>query len=151
MHAFQSGISVDDDGDDDVDLTNLVDPMVMLCGLLMILMPTISNLQVRQAELAETGGKPADVAISDLPRLEFMADGRMTWNDEPLSDSQLTERVQQLPPKSQVLLGGDHRATYGQGLRIRSELQNHDIEVLELVKPINRETKDSESPVNKED
>lgn len=147
MHAHRSGFMAEDEGDDEVDLTNLVDPMVMLCGLLMILMPTVSNLQIRQAELAETGGEPADVSVSELPRLEFMADGRMTWNDEPLTQPQLVQRLQLLPQKSKVLLGGDHRATYGQGLKIRSELQTHGVEVLELVKPAKFETDDSQQPV----
>ncbi len=147
MPADHSGFLPDDDADDDVDLTNLVDPMVMLCGLLMILMPTVSNLQIRQAQLAETGGEPADVSVTELPRLEFMADGRMTWNDEPLTQPQLVVRLQQLPPKSKMLLGGDHRATYGQGLKIRSELQTHGIEVLELVKPANFKTDESQQPV----
>ena len=116
MNTYRRLMAVDDDSDDEVDLTNLVDPMVMLCGLLMILMPTVSQLQVRQAELAETGGKPADIAVSTLPRLEFMADGQMTWNEEPVTQPQLAERLKQLPADSRVLLGGDQRATYGQGL-----------------------------------
>lgn len=147
MNTYRRLMAVDDDSDDEVDLTNLVDPMVMLCGLLMILMPTVSQLQVRQAELAETGGKPADIAVSKLPRLEFMADGQMTWNEEPVTQPQLAERLKQLPADSRVLLGGDQRATYGQGLKIRSELQNHGIEVLELVRPVDFKTDDGKLPV----
>ncbi|MEY2724941.1 MAG: hypothetical protein RLZZ458_808, partial [Planctomycetota bacterium] len=79
-----------EDCSDEVDLTNLIDPMVMLCGLLMVLMPAINDLRLQQTELPEAGGKTPDVSLSNLPKLEFKADGTLTWNQQQITESQLS-------------------------------------------------------------
>lgn len=119
--------------DDEIDLTNLIDPLVMLCGLLMLLLPTIKGLTVRSSDLAAVGGieVPA-VAKNDRLLIEFDADGKLTWNGEALDENAVSERFQALAKDSIVFLAGDQAALYGTGLRIRCKLQDAGIQAYEL-------------------
>ena len=118
--------------DDDVDLTNLIDPLVLLSGLLMLVMPSVSQFHVREAKLAEAGGTAANITDEHAPLIEFLQDGRLLWNQQPIADTQLAQQPQMLPPKSRILLAGDRQADYGTGLKLRSQLQDAGLQVVEL-------------------
>ena len=124
------------DPDDEIDLTNLIDPLVMICGLLMLLMPVVKGLNVRSSDLAEVGGNevPA-VAEKDRQLIEFDATGKLTWNEQPLEEEELKARLQSLPSESVVFLAGDDAAPYGTALKIRCQMQDAGIQVYELTEP----------------
>ena len=121
--------------DDEPDLTNLIDPLVLLCGLLMILMPQLNELRTRETQLTPADGSPLQQSSEQTPLLTLQQDGSLSWSDEPLSQSQLIDRINQLPPQSRLLLAGDARASYGDSLKLRSLLQDHGVQVLELTTP----------------
>lgn len=133
LHRTRSLLNETDD--DEIDLTNLIDPLVLLCGLLMILMPQLTDLRTRETQLVPADGSPLQSPSEQTPLLVLSHDGSLFWSDEPLSMSQLIDRLQQLPPRSRVLLAGDARASYGDSLKLRALLQDHGVQVMELTTP----------------
>ena len=117
--------------DDVVDLTNLIDPLVLLSGLLMLVIPSV-NIHIREAKLTEAGGPSATASDENAPLIEFLNDGRLLWNQQPVTQTQFAQQLRTLPDKSRVLLAGDHEARYGTGLTLRVQLQDAGLHVVEL-------------------
>lgn len=125
----------DTDGDE-VDLTNLIDPLVMLAALLMLIMPPLQQLRVREdLQLTESdGGTSVSLLEQHQSLLEIKASGELLLDSQPLSDERFLEYIEKLPKGTGIQLAGDRNASYGRGLEIRSLLQDHGIQVFELVR-----------------
>jgi biopolymer transport protein ExbD len=125
----------DTDGDE-VDLTNLIDPLVMLVALLMLIMPPLQQLRVRQdLQLTESGGGTSVQSLEKRQSLlEINASGELLLDSQPVSDEQFRQYIEELAKGTGIQLAGDRNASYGRGLQIRSLLQDHGIQVFELVR-----------------
>jgi len=127
--------SADTDGVE-VDLTNLIDPLVMLVALLMLIMPPLQQLRVRQdLQLTEVGGGASLQSLEQRPSLlEINASGDLLLDSQPVSDERFRQYIGELSKGTALQLAGDRNASYGRGLEIRSLLQDHGIQVFELVR-----------------
>lgn len=97
------------------DLTNLIDPMVLLSGLMILMLPTMQVLQQQDVSLPTANG--SNVQTSETPPMVvgFNAAGELTWNGNPVTKRELQELLSQLAPGSSVLVAGDERAEFGHG------------------------------------
>lgn len=104
--------------DDEPDLTNLIDPMVLLCGLMMLLLPAMQSLQTHDISLPTAHG--TELASTETPPIvvTFDANGELFWNDERITQPQLAERLSKLTQGSEVVVAGDAHAEFGHGYDI---------------------------------
>jgi biopolymer transport protein ExbD len=113
-------LATSSDGDEDMDLTNLIDLFSMLCALFMML---VSPLAVLSSSLAEAGGDAA--AGNEMPavviRLSESAD--LTLNDELIEMDALAPRLQEMrqaAPVTAVLLAIHKDARYEPSRQVRA-------------------------------
>jgi biopolymer transport protein ExbD len=120
--------------DDEVDLTNLADPLLMLSAMLMMLLAPFSVIASNLAELPGGAAQPTKQA----PAISFDAQGALFWDRQPISSEELKRRLAELRQAGQpniVYLAGDRDARYETSLVIKAALAENGIEVQELVRP----------------
>lgn len=117
-----------------VDLTPFIDPLVVLAGLMMILMPTIESFHIEKSHLVQNGyGAESQSEDDKQILLEFTQqtvyakqENREYYYDE--IDSLITS----IPPGSTVLLAGDAACTYQKSLQLKSALSTAGFQIQEL-------------------
>ena len=118
--------------EDEVDLTNLIDLMVVICAVLMVTLPAYSALATQLTKQSCS----AQSAPTDPPVVMRFSDNEaLTWNDDKVSWDQAVRRVQALKDSEKntsVLIIGDERASYGFSVRLRAMIASQGVEVNEL-------------------
>ena len=125
--------------DDEVDLTNLADPLLVLCAMLIL---TWQSLSVVASDLAETHGDKADPASSSPVAISFTENGKLYWNQEPIEMEQIGKRLKDLKqadPETTVYLAGERNAKYETSLLIKAQFAEHGWKIKELVRQPNKE------------
>ena len=79
--------------DDEVDMTNLSDPLLALSAMLMLLLAPFS---VVATNLANVPGQPAADQQQPPVAISFNADGELFWNREPIGREELSHRLANL-------------------------------------------------------
>ena len=119
-------------GEDEVDLTNLIDLMVVICAVLMVTLPAYSALATQLAKQSSS----AQSAPTDPPIvIRFSDNEELTWDEDKILWDQAVRRVQALKDtekNTNILLIGDERASYGFSVRLRAMIASEGIEVNEL-------------------
>jgi len=120
--------------DDEVDMTNLSDPLLALSAMLMLLMAPFS---VVATNLANLPGQPtADQQQAPLA-ISFNAQGELFWNREPVSREELSDRLaalKQAGSRPTVYLAGDKDCRYEISLQVKAALADLGLEIQELVR-----------------
>ncbi|TSE34472.1 ExbD/TolR family protein [Tepidimonas charontis] len=105
------------DSDDDalmseINMVPLIDVMLVLLIVFMITIPVMHHaVSVRLPQASAEPLTPPPQAV----RLSVGADGSYRWNDEPIDDATLTQRLQHLArqePQAPLHLHGDKEARY---------------------------------------
>ena len=131
--AFGGGL---DDGDDvvsDINMTPLVDVMLVLLIIFIITVPVLTNsvrLDLPRAQSAVNDVKPQTVTIS------ITADGAAHWNEEAVDEAQLERRLTAAAartPQPEIQLRGDRKAAYEHVIRAMAAAQRAGIEKLGFV------------------
>jgi len=119
--------------EDQVDLTNLIDLMVVICAVLMICLPAYSTIASQIAH--QQSVKPTKTEAPPLI-VAFSADEELQCNDEKVTWNQLAEKLRTLGKTKpcKVLVAGDEGASYGFSLRLRAMIMKQGMEVSELTK-----------------
>lgn len=106
--------------DEEVDLTNLIDLMVMLVSTLMILLPAYSMVKPNLPPVDAPKATAADLRHPRIIRLT--REGQLFLDDRAVSITQLEEamRAQTADKKKQpnFILEGDSHAPYGVSLQV---------------------------------
>jgi biopolymer transport protein ExbD len=131
--AFGGGL---DDGDDvvsEINMTPLVDVMLVLLIIFIITVPVLTNsvrLDLPRARSAINDIKPHTVTIS------ITADGTAHWNEETVGEAELERRLQVAAaraPQPEIQLRGDRKAAYEHVIRAMAAAQRAGIEKLGFV------------------
>ncbi len=109
-----------DEQDDSVDLTNLIDPMVLLCGLMMLLLPSMQLLQMHNINLANADGNSQTATDEQPTVVTFTSTGDLFLNEASVTREELSNRLGQLPQETEVLIAGDEKAEFGIGFELMS-------------------------------
>lgn len=121
--------------EDDVDVTNLIDLLVVLCALLMLLMPAITSFrEIHGLAISEGQGTPGMSSLSESPIIKFSADGNCLWNDAPITLSDLAHRKPETAAAT-IYLAGEPEASYGLSIELRTLLREAGWDVRELTQP----------------
>ncbi len=119
--------------DDEVDMTNLSDPLLALSAMLMLL---LAPLSVVARNLANVPGQPAADQQQPPVAISFNADGELFWNREPIGREELSHRLANLKKAGSVpsvYLAGDRNAKYEVSLQVKAALADLGLDVQELV------------------
>lgn len=118
-----------------VDLTPFIDPLVLLAGLLMILMPVIQTFHIENSQLVENGyGADSKAAPDDKQiLLEFTEQAIFSKSqNREYSFNELKTLIGTIPTGSSVLLAGDAQCPYHKSLLLKSALSQAGFKVHEL-------------------
>jgi biopolymer transport protein ExbD len=131
--AFGGGL---DDGDDvvsEINMTPLVDVMLVLLIIFIITVPVLTNsvrVDLPRARSAVSEAKPQTVVIS------ITADGAVHWNEEAVDEAELEHRLHTVAahtPQPEIQLRGDRKAAYEHVIRAMAAAQRAGIERLGFV------------------
>ena len=115
--------SPDDDIISEINMTPLVDVMLVLLIIFMITMPVLTQsvlVELPQASAEPTTTQPESIAISVL------RDGAVQWNSEPVSAVQLQQKLMQiaeLPQQPPLQLMADKAVEYQHVLTVMALAQ----------------------------
>jgi len=121
--------------DDEVDLTNLADPLLVLSAMLIL---TWQTLAVVATNLVDGSGAPVAAEAREGVSISLMADGRVFWNREPIELRQIGRRLDQLkgrPSGQTITLAGERDCRYGASLIVKSEAVKRGLKVKEVIRP----------------
>lgn len=104
----------------DINVTPLVDVMLVLLVIFIIAAPFMASrlaLELPKAEAPATAPAAAEAFVS----LALDAQGQLHWNDEPLAEDALRQRLQetaQRNPATELQLRADAAAPYGRVVQL---------------------------------
>lgn len=117
-----------------VDLTPFIDPLVLLAGLLMILMPSIKSFHIEKSQLVQNAyGAESQMEPDEQILLEFTQQSIYAKQEErEYSYAEMDSLISSIPAGSTVLLAGDADCTYQKSLQLKSALSQAGFAVQEL-------------------
>lgn len=120
--AFSSEYD-DDEVMSEINMTPLVDVMLVLLIIFMLTVPVLT--QSVDIELPQTVGEASPVQ-QDVVSLSVDANGKVFWNDDPITDQQLDARLMQsaaVNPQPQLHIRGERSADYEYVVRVMAAAQ----------------------------
>ena len=121
--AFGSGLDSGDDMVSEINMTPLVDVMLVLLIIFIITVPVLTHsvkLDLPRADNTPNLVKPESVNIS------VTADGALHWNDDTVSDAQLTARLEAAAttqPQPEIFIRGDRQVDYERVVKVMAAVQ----------------------------
>lgn len=117
----------------EINMVPLIDVMLVLLIVFMITAPLLTHsvkIDLPRASSAPNIEKPETVALA------LDAEGRMFWNDEPLSEEALTARLQEAAartPQPELHLRADHETRYQKLAEVMSAARDAGIEKMGFI------------------
>ncbi|MCC6302023.1 MAG: biopolymer transporter ExbD [Gammaproteobacteria bacterium] len=131
--AFGSDFDNSDEVMSEINMTPLVDVMLVLLIIFIIAIPVLTNavkLDLPRAAATPDEVKPERVTLSITP------DGIVHWNDVPLGDLELEARlraVAEQQPQPEIAVRGDRKTEYEYVIRVMATAQRAGIQKLGFV------------------
>jgi biopolymer transport protein ExbD len=121
--AFGSELDDHDDMVSEINMTPLVDVMLVLLIIFIITMPVLTHSV--QLDLPRADNTP-NLVKPETVNLSVTTDGSIFWNNERVTDEQLAERLAaaaQNQPQPDVFVRGDRKVEYERVLQVMSTVQ----------------------------
>ncbi len=121
--AFGGDLNDGDDMVSEINMTPLVDVMLVLLIIFIITVPVITHsvkLDLPRAENTPNIVKPETVNLS------VTVDGSVFWNDEKLEPQQLEQRLQEAAarePQPEIYIRGDRKVEYENIAKVMASVQ----------------------------
>lgn len=131
--AFGNGLDADDDMVSEINMTPLVDVMLVLLIIFIITVPVLTHsvrLDLPRADNAPDLVRPESVTLS------ITADGTIHWNEEVISAAALESRLRASAanqPQPEVFIRGDREVAYENVVRVMAAVQRAGILKLAFV------------------
>ena len=131
--AFGAGSNDESEVMSEINMTPLVDVMLVLLIIFIITVPVLTHsvkLDLPQAENNPSLVKPETVTIS------ITADGTIHWNMLPLDETKLNERLKaaaQQQPQPEIHIRGDRQARYESVIKAMAAAQRVGIQKLGFI------------------
>lgn len=131
--AFGNGLDADDDMVSEINMTPLVDVMLVLLIIFIITVPVLTHsvrLDLPRADNAPDLVRPESVTLS------ITADGTIHWNEEAISAAALESRLLASAgrqPQPEVFIRGDRGVAYENVVRVMAAVQRAGILKLAFV------------------
>lgn len=127
----------DDDDDDDVlseiNMTPLVDVMLVLLIIFIMTVPVLThsvNIDLPRASHQPNVVKPQTITLS------VTQDGQVYWNELLVDKQQLSQKLQQVAaqqPQAEVHIRGDKKVDYEYVMQVMAEAQRHGVQKLGFI------------------
>lgn len=127
----------DDDDDDDVlseiNMTPLVDVMLVLLIIFIMTVPVLThsvNIDLPRASNQPNVVKPQTITLS------VTQDGQVYWNELLVDKQQLSQKLQQVAaqqPQAEVHIRGDKKVDYEYVMQVMAEAQRHGVQKLGFI------------------
>lgn len=131
--AFQSDFDHDNEAMSDINMTPLVDVMLVLLIIFMITMPVLTQqVTLNLPETTETPPAPDEKPVS----LTLNSEGQLYWGEELLEDMELQSRLTEMSlqqPNLAVQLQADKNVRYERVAQIIARTQSAGIREFGLV------------------
>ncbi|MCK6375784.1 biopolymer transporter ExbD [Diaphorobacter sp. HDW4A] len=121
--AFGSGLDSSDDMVSEINMTPLVDVMLVLLIIFIITVPVLTHsvkLDLPRADNTPNLVKPESVNVS------VTADGALHWNDDTINEAQLTSRLEAAAtqqPQPEIFIRGDRKVDYERVVKVMAAVQ----------------------------
>lgn len=131
--AFGNGLDADEDMVSEINITPLVDVMLVLLIIFIITVPVLTHsvrLDLPRADNAPDLVRPESVTLS------ITADGTIHWNEEAISAAALESRLLASAgrqPQPEVFIRGDREVAYENVVRVMAAVQRAEILKLAFV------------------
>ncbi len=131
--AFERGFDSDDRPMAEINMTPLVDVMLVLLTIFMVTAPLFTHavrIDLPRARSAPSADKPQVVTLS------IDSTGTLRWNDETVDEAVLTERLSAAAardPQPEMHLRADRDARYEPIARLLSQVQSAGLNRLAIV------------------
>lgn len=128
--------STDDDDDDvvsEINMTPLVDVMLVLLIIFIITVPVLThsvNIDLPRASNQPNVVKPQTITIS------VSQDGQVYWNELLVDQQQLSQKLQQIAaqqPQAEVHIRGDKKVDYEYVMQVMAEAQRSGVQKLGFI------------------
>jgi biopolymer transport protein ExbD len=116
------------DNDDDgmmaeINMTPLVDVMLVLLIIFMVTIPVIQHAV--KVDLPQASSQPEDLKPSHVD-VAVLADGSLLWNDQPVDEAGLRQHIAQAAlatPQPEIHLRADRKVAYERVADVMSDAQ----------------------------
>ena len=131
--AFGSGLDDNDEAMSEINMTPLVDVMLVLLIIFIITVPVLTHsvkVDLPQASNTPNAVKPHTITIS------VTADGSVHWNEDAVSIEMLEQRLLAeagKPQQPEIHLRGDKQVAYEHMIRVMAAVQQAGIEKLGFI------------------
>lgn len=130
-------IITDGNGDDgmmnDINMTPLIDVMLVLLIIFIVTLPVINKAV--KVDLPQAAAQPAVSKTQDID-LSVMADKTVLWNKEPVDEATLKQRVEAAAAQGEppaVNINADQHVEYGKVATIMADLQGGGLNKINFV------------------
>ncbi|MCP5016536.1 MAG: biopolymer transporter ExbD [Ketobacter sp.] len=131
--AFGGGLDDDDEVMSEINMTPLVDVMLVLLIIFILTVPVLTHTV--KIDLPQANNAPNDVTPQTIA-LTVTADAAIHWNDEVISGEVLANRLQSVAavrPQPEIQLRGDKAVAYQHVIAVMAAAQQAGIEKLGFV------------------
>ena len=121
--AFGNGLDNDDEMMSEINMTPLVDVMLVLLIIFIIAMPLLNHAV--KIDLPRADGEPVEQP-PDVITLSVTAAGAIHWNDQIITNEELGRRLQgaaQQQPQPEIHLRGDRLVDYEHVMKVMAAVQ----------------------------
>jgi len=131
--AFGSGLDDNDEAMSEINMTPLVDVMLVLLIIFIITVPVLTHsvkVDLPQASNIPNKIKPETITLS------VTRDGAIHWNNDTITFSELEQRLQQQaarPQQAEIQLRGDKQVAYEHVVQVMAAVQRAGMEQLGFI------------------
>ncbi|MCC2636818.1 MAG: biopolymer transporter ExbD [Moraxellaceae bacterium] len=131
--SFGGGLEDEDDVVSEINMTPLVDVMLVLLIIFMLTVPVLThsvNLELPRAQNTPTQARPDTVVLA------VTATGEVYWNQDRLQGDALATRLAAtaaLAPQPEIHIRGDRQSDYENVLRVMAAAQRAGVQKLGFV------------------
>lgn len=121
--SLGNGLDADDDVVSEINMTPLVDVMLVLLIIFMITVPVLTHTV--KLDLPRADNQP-EVVKPQAVNLSVTTDGSIFWNEEHIDETQLTQRLEasaRHEPQPEVFIRGDRKVAYEHVARLMAAVQ----------------------------
>ncbi len=132
--AFGGGLDNDEEVMKEINVTPLVDVMLVLLIIFILTIPVLTHTV--ELNLPEVSSQPSQTSQENIITIAIARNGSISWNNETLSEDELTLRFhallqQENPPEIQIR--GDQYTDYGNVVKIMALAQESGIKKLGFI------------------
>lgn len=131
--AFGGGLESEDEVMSEINVTPLVDVMLVLLIIFILTVPVLTHTVTLQLPTAQN---QPNIIEKDTITLAIAKDGTILWDGEPLTEAALESRLQTIAAKDDpppIQIRGDTQAQYGQVVKAMAAAQRAGIRQLGFI------------------